>query len=110
MVIDTKWKLLSPGKKGRNGVAEADLYQLYAYARRYGCARSVLLYPHTNGLEASDFHVLDADGALSSERISVRQIRLQGIHQDHQRQNLTRELEVILREGLEPFGGRSPRS
>jgi 5-methylcytosine-specific restriction enzyme subunit McrC len=51
LIIDTKWKRLKgqaddPG----HGVAQADIYQMMAYAHVYGCARMLLLYPHCAGL------------------------------------------------------------
>ncbi|MBK7779594.1 MAG: hypothetical protein IPJ58_02165 [Ardenticatenia bacterium] len=101
LVMDTKWKLLSPSRRGRGGVAESDLYQLYAYTRRYGCARSVLLYPFTPGLERRDFDVLDAEGKRR-ERVAVRHVRLhRNLHQEAERTALADELEGILREGLD---------
>jgi 5-methylcytosine-specific restriction enzyme subunit McrC len=100
LVMDTKWKLLAPGLRGRGGVAETDLYQLYAYTRRYGCARSVLLYPYTPGLEPRDFDVLDSEGNRR-ERIAVRQVRLQrNLHLEAERTALVDELEAVVREGL----------
>jgi 5-methylcytosine-specific restriction enzyme subunit McrC len=42
-VIDTKWKRLA------NGIVQADVYQMMAYARLYRCARLMLLYPHVPG-------------------------------------------------------------
>lgn len=106
LVMDTKWKLLAPGKRGRGGVADTDLYQLYAYTRRYGCKRSVLLYPFVSGLEPREFSVLDANGAPSGERVSVRHVRLhRNLHQEAEREALAVELTAILREGLELSGG-----
>jgi len=47
-VLDTKWKVLGRDPfDSRQGVAEADLYQLHAYARQYGAPNNVLLYPVT---------------------------------------------------------------
>ncbi|MEW6732738.1 MAG: McrC family protein [Acidobacteriota bacterium] len=101
LVMDTKWKLLAPGKRGRSGVADADLYQLYAYTRRYGCNHSVLLYPHMPGLEPRDFNVLDATGTFSGECVAIRQVNLhRNLHQENERQALADELEAIVREGL----------
>lgn len=100
LVMDTKWKLLSAGRRGRGGVADTDLYQLYAYTRRYGCARSVLLYPFTAGLEPRDFDILDAAGE-PGERVAIRQVRLhRNLHHESERVALADELEAILREGL----------
>lgn len=98
LVMDTKWKLLRPSARGRGGVKESDLYQLYAYARRYGCDRSVLLYPFTAGLEPRDFDVLDA-GGQRRERIAVRHVHLhRNLQLDAERTALADELEAILRE------------
>ncbi len=100
LVMDTKWKLLSRARRGRGGVAESDLYQLYAYTRRYGCARSVLLYPYTQGLEPRNFDVLDAEGERR-ERVVVRHVRLhRNLQQQAERMALADELEAIVREGL----------
>jgi 5-methylcytosine-specific restriction enzyme subunit McrC len=102
LVMDTKWKLLAPGKGGRGGVAEADLYQLYAYMRRYGCTRSVLLYPFTEGLEPRDFDVLNSSGEVSGERVAVRMVHLhRDLHEERERRALVEELEAIVREGLQ---------
>lgn len=46
-IIDTKYKLLSGGKK--TGISQNDMYQMYVYAGRYRCSRAILLYPeHTS--------------------------------------------------------------
>jgi 5-methylcytosine-specific restriction enzyme subunit McrC len=44
-IADTKWKRLKP-QDFREGVASADVYQMYAYATRYEAADVVLVYPH----------------------------------------------------------------
>jgi 5-methylcytosine-specific restriction enzyme subunit McrC len=44
-ILDTKWKQLSI-EEARDGVAQSDLYQMYAYANCYDCPDVVLLYPH----------------------------------------------------------------
>ena len=44
VVMDTKWKKLDRTKQG-NGIAQADLYQMYAYGKKYRASRMVLLYP-----------------------------------------------------------------
>lgn len=51
LVADTKWKRLSARiDDPKQGVAQADVYQMMAYSRLYGCGRSLLLYPHHAGL------------------------------------------------------------
>ena len=43
-VADTKWKLLGEQKENF-GMSQADMYQMYAYQKRYGAARALLVYP-----------------------------------------------------------------
>ena len=45
-ILDAKWKHLDPAAPN-HGVRPADAYQLFAYGRRYGCRRVVLVYPRT---------------------------------------------------------------
>jgi 5-methylcytosine-specific restriction enzyme subunit McrC len=48
-ILDTKWKMLSQAE-WREGVAQADLYQMYVYASCYDCPQVLLLYPHHHEL------------------------------------------------------------
>jgi 5-methylcytosine-specific restriction enzyme subunit McrC len=50
-ILDTKWKQLSI-EEAKDGVAQSDLYQMYAYANCYRCPDVVLLYPHHKALGA----------------------------------------------------------
>ena len=55
LVMDTKWKLLAPGKRGRGGVADADLYRtlrIYAPVRLQTerAALSLRSWPRTQGV------------------------------------------------------------
>ncbi len=73
--IDTKWKLLDQ-RGGRRGASREDLYQLYAYAQRYGCPHNVLLYPRVPEAREEDF-VIPAEQAGGQERtICVRFVDL----------------------------------
>jgi 5-methylcytosine-specific restriction enzyme subunit McrC len=50
-VIDTKWKRISARiDDKKQGVVQADVYQMMAYGRLYDCSRLTLLYPHHLGL------------------------------------------------------------
>lgn len=47
LIIDTKWKRLSARiDDPKLGVSQADIYQMMAYGRVYGCQQLMLLYPH----------------------------------------------------------------
>jgi 5-methylcytosine-specific restriction enzyme subunit McrC len=46
LVLDTKWKRLDSREPGGNyGIDQADLYQLYAYGKKYGADDLFLIYP-----------------------------------------------------------------
>lgn len=45
-VMDTKWKILSDSK-ANYGISQADMYQMYAYQKKYGAEYITLLYPKT---------------------------------------------------------------
>jgi 5-methylcytosine-specific restriction enzyme subunit McrC len=50
-VIDTKWKKISARiDDPKQGVSQADVYQMMAYAHLYRAPRLTLLYPHHAGL------------------------------------------------------------
>ncbi len=94
-VLDTKWKQLS-GEGARGGVGTDDLYQLYAYTRRYECRRSVLLYPQVNGAKCRDFAIVD-----TSKQVGVRFVNLRrDLHERSERDALTCELTHIVKEGI----------
>jgi 5-methylcytosine-specific restriction enzyme subunit McrC len=51
MIIDTKWKRLAPSiDDPKQGVGQADVYQMMAYGRIYECPSLMLLYPHHDDL------------------------------------------------------------
>lgn len=51
IIVDTKWKRLrTDAEDNRNGVSQADLYQMYAYANRYECPDNLLLFPKVPGV------------------------------------------------------------
>ena len=48
-IMDTKWKILSDSK-ANYGISQADMYQMYAYQKKYGAKNVTLLYPQTEKL------------------------------------------------------------
>lgn len=54
-VVDTKWKrIASRIDDPKQGVSQADVYQMMAYAQLYHAPRLTLLYPHHPGLGATE--------------------------------------------------------
>ena len=52
-ILDAKWKEIDASKpKDNYGIAQSDLYQLYAYGRRYECEKLALVYPQTRRFQS----------------------------------------------------------
>lgn len=61
-VLDTKWKILSANKVNY-GISQADMYQMYAYQKKYGAEDITLLYPGTEKvLSDADISFRSVDG------------------------------------------------
>ena len=52
VIADAKWKLLEP-EEAKLGVSQSDLYQMQAYANRYGVDSLILIYPRQKNLKSS---------------------------------------------------------
>lgn len=60
-VMDTKWKLLSDGVR-YGGISQADMYQMYAYGKKYKAERVVLIYPNPDSSSEIDLAYSANDG------------------------------------------------
>ena len=45
VILDTKWKSLVNNEKNNYGISQQDMYQMYAYSKKYGTSKIWLLYP-----------------------------------------------------------------
>ena len=53
-VLDAKWKKINgDGKDPKHGISQDDVYQLYSYGRKFGCAKVALIYPKTRKFASS---------------------------------------------------------
>lgn len=78
MVIDTKWKRIAARiDDPKQGVSQADVYQMMAYGRLYACPQLMLLYPHHGGLHAAGetrrYRVTGCVDALTTATIDIAQ-------------------------------------
>lgn len=111
IVIDTKWKRIGAKSQQRQaGLGAADLYQIYAYTRRYGASRSILLLPRITGSIERDFAPLDPSGEQDGSAVALRFINL---HRNLRRRSelhaLRDELALLLKESLQPSLTSAPR-
>lgn len=65
VVLDTKWKLLNADSRSNYGISQSDMYQMYAYGKKYDTSEVVLLYPLNekvvNLAGSIDFHSPEND-------------------------------------------------
>lgn len=72
LILDTKWKCLKADVEDRkNGVPQADMYQMYAYANRFDCADNVLLYPDVTGVTPKTYLLEGAQKRIRVETINL---------------------------------------
>lgn len=63
-VMDTKWKVLSDSKQNY-GISQADMYQMYAYQKKYSAVHVTLLYPKTKNIPSNrDIQFTSEDGVI----------------------------------------------
>lgn len=60
VVLDTKWKLLSDNARN-SGISQADMYQMYAYSKKYEADSIVLLYPYSETVSKTDIRYTSDD-------------------------------------------------
>ena len=64
-IMDTKWKILSD-EKANYGISQADMYQMYAYQKKYDAKNVTLLYPKTEQVQTEniEFREIYDDGVV----------------------------------------------
>lgn len=61
-IIDTKWKVLSE-QKHNYGISQADMYQMYAYQKKYVAEKVILIYPKTEKMDTcQNLEFISEDG------------------------------------------------
>ncbi len=60
IVMDTKWKNLIPDSRKNYGISRDDMYQMYAYSKKYDTPEIWLLYPINDKMRNHEDIVFDA--------------------------------------------------
>jgi len=94
LLIDTKWKRLkSDFEDAKNGVSQADLYQMFAYCYRFESPDNVLLYPKVDGVTPKAYRVAGDE----TKRLRVAFVDLnRDLTQRWAREALANELREII--------------
>ena len=65
IILDTKWKSLVKTPQKNYGISQADMYQMYAYSKKYDTPEIWLLYPMNEEMQsACDIQFESADNVL----------------------------------------------
>ncbi len=82
VVMDTKWKKLNPDVKKKYGISQADMYQMYAYSKKYRASDIWVLYPETpemNNSKEYSFTSLYPEGENTRIHLFFVDLRENGI-------------------------------
>lgn len=71
VVLDTKWKLLNL-YSNNYGISQSDMYQMYAYGKKYKTEKVVLLYPWNDKVANLVEHINFLPSADDKVSVSVR--------------------------------------
>ncbi len=64
IIMDTKWKRLVPDSRNNYGISQADMYQMYAYSKKFNTSEIWLLYPLNNDMKGKNNIYYVADDVL----------------------------------------------
>ena len=85
LIIDTKWKRMTRIDDPKQGVSQADVYQLMVYGRLYDCPHVVLLYPHHGELPPDPIlHRYSIAMPGAKESLFVATLNVTGPHRKHE--------------------------
>lgn len=63
VIMDTKWKILINSERANYGISQSDMYQMYAYSKKYETSEIWLLYPLNDEMrDHSDIKFESGDG------------------------------------------------
>lgn len=71
IIMDTKWKRLNSNQDANYGISQADMYQMFAYSKKYQTSDIWLLYPMTEEMKNSKDIVFTSDGPDGTVNVSV---------------------------------------
>ena len=61
IIMDTKWKRLVHNSRSNYGISQSDMYQMYAYAKKYQTSEIYLLYPITDEMRDHEPIIFESD-------------------------------------------------
>ncbi len=95
-IIDAKYKKLSLEKGKNYHIQSADLYQMLAYATRFGIKDMVLIYPQYRYFDSPKSFIFEIENSLSAEKevITIKILSVQiDVDSDSQQENIENRLQ-----------------
>ena len=74
IIMDTKWKRLYDSSQENYGISQQDMYQMYAYSKKYNANEVWVLYPRVNELENRIIEFRDEDTKIHIFFVDVSEI------------------------------------
>ena len=71
VILDTKWKRLNNNSRANYGISQADMYQMYAYSKKYETEEIWLLYPINDEVRECKNICFDAEEAALNTKVRV---------------------------------------
>ena len=65
VILDTKWKNLVDNPRINYGISQADMYQMYAYSKKYNTSEIWLLYPMNHEMRDHSDISFDSDDGVN---------------------------------------------
>jgi 5-methylcytosine-specific restriction enzyme subunit McrC len=71
VIMDTKWKSLIPNEGINYGISQSDMYQMYAYSKRYYTPEVWLLFPKSREMQEINNIVFKSEADKESEEGTI---------------------------------------
>ena len=92
-VLDTKWKRLYHDPDKNYGISQGDMYQMYAYQKKYACEKVVLVYPFWEGVEVKEDQAPLAT-YTADDSVTVEVMLFDLMHTDKSVERLAKRIQI----------------
>ena len=79
IIMDTKWKNLINNSKKNYGISQSDMYQMYAYAKKYKTSEIWMLYPLNEEMKAHEDICFECNEEIEKIKVHLYLIDLENI-------------------------------
>ena len=95
IIVDTKWKRLTNDENKNYGISQADMYQMYAYAREFETPYVCLIYPKNKEVSTSEDNIVEVAVYKNSHKMVEIHILMADLGDDDNLNNLFKYIAKI---------------